>query len=137
LRDDPPERLTGRRLLGVIEAGEIVHGSPFLFSVSTDPQAEIRWFPADTPLSSLVAALNEAQPTQINSFGSVMEELGAEALAGRLKIRPPRVTTNSEPLLSETRDAMRKVWDIEINDMWGCVEVGHVGIECDARYADE
>ncbi len=41
LRDEPPDRLSGRRLLAVIEAGEIVHGSPFLFSVSTDPAAQI------------------------------------------------------------------------------------------------
>ena len=133
LRDEPPERLSGRRLLAVIEAGEIVHGSPFLFSVSTDPAARVQWFPADTPLADLVAALNEAQPTQINCFGSVMEELGAEALSGRLKISPHRVTTNSEPLLPETRDAIRKAWGMEINNMWGCVEVGHIGIECDAH----
>jgi phenylacetate-CoA ligase len=82
----------------VIEAGEIVHGSPFLFSVSTDPAALVQWFPAGTPLAALVAALNDAQPTQINCYGSVMEELGAEALSGRLKISPHRVTTNSEPL---------------------------------------
>ena len=133
LRDESPDRLSGQRLLAVIEAGEIVHGSPFLFSVSTDPAARVQWFPADTPLAALVQALNEAQPTQINCFGSVMEELGAEALSGRLKIGPHRVTTNSEPLLPETRDAIRKVWGVEINNMWGCVEVGHIGIECDAH----
>ena len=133
LRDAPPESLSGRRLLAVVEAGEIVHGSPFLFSVSTDPEAQVQWFPADTPLAGLVSALNDARPTQINCFGSVMEELGAEALAGRLKIGPQRVTTNSEPLLPETRDAVRKAWRIEINNMWGCVEVGHIGIECDAH----
>jgi phenylacetate-coenzyme A ligase PaaK-like adenylate-forming protein len=133
LRDEPPERLLGRRLLAVIEAGEIVHGSPFLFSVSTDPAAQVQWFPADTPLTGLVTALNAAQPTQINCFGSVMGELGAEALSGRLNISPHRVTTNSEPLLPEARDAVRKVWSVEINNMWGCVEVGHIGIECDGH----
>ena len=133
LRDESPDHLSGRRLLAVIEAGEIVHGSPFLFSISTDPAAQVRWFPADTPLTGLVSALNAAQPTQINCFGSVMEELGAEALSGHLNISPHRVTTNSEPLLPETRDAIRKVWGVEINNMWGCVEVGHIGIECDAH----
>jgi hypothetical protein len=64
LRDEPPERLSGRTLLAVIEAGEIVHGSPFLFSVSTDPAARVQWFPADTPLAAQVAALNDAQPTR-------------------------------------------------------------------------
>jgi phenylacetate-coenzyme A ligase PaaK-like adenylate-forming protein len=133
LRDEPPERLTGRRLLAVIEAGEIVHGSPFLFSVSTDPAAQVKWFPAPTPIAELVAELNAALPTQINCFGSTMQELGAEALAGHLKVSPHRVTTNSEPLLPETRAAARQAWGLEINNMWGCVEVGHIGIECDAH----
>lgn len=119
LRDEPPGYLSGRRLLAVIEAGEIVHGSPFLFSVSTDPAAEVQWLAADTPLANLVTALNAAQPTQINCFGSVMEELGAEALSGRLTICPHRVTTNSEPLLPETRDAIREAWGLEINNMLG------------------
>ena len=133
LRDEPPEKLTGRRLLAVIEAGEIVHGSPFLSRFSFDPAAPVRWFPASAPIADLVANLNEAQPTQINSFASSLQEIGAEALAGRLKIRPHRVTANSEPLMPETRVAARKAWDLEINNMWGCVEVGHIGIECDAH----
>jgi len=133
LRDEPPERLTGRRLLAVIEAGEIVHGSPFLFSVPTDPGAPVKWFPASTPIAELVTELNEAQPSQINFFASSLQEIAAEALAGRLMIRPHRVTANSEPLMPETRDAARHAWGLEINNMWGCVEVGHIGIECDAH----
>jgi phenylacetate-coenzyme A ligase PaaK-like adenylate-forming protein len=133
LRDEPPGTLTGRRLLAAVEAGEIVHGSPFLFSVRTDPQAQVKWFPASTPIAEMVTELNEAQPTQINAFASSLQELASEALAGRLRISPRRVTTNSEPLLPETRDAARKAWNVEINNMWGCVEVGHIGIECDAH----
>ena len=93
--------------------------------------APVKWFPASTPIAELVSELNDAQPTQINSFASSLQEIAAEALAGRLKISPHRVTANSEPLMPETRDAARKAWDVEINNMWGCVEVGHIGIECD------
>jgi phenylacetate-coenzyme A ligase PaaK-like adenylate-forming protein len=77
--------------------------------------------------------VNEAQPTQTSAFASSLQELAAEALAGRLRISPHRVTTNSEPLMPETRDAARRAWGVEINNMWGCVEVGHIGIECDAH----
>ncbi len=133
LRDEPPAKQSGRRMLAVVEAGEIVHGSPFLFSVSTNPAASVKWCPAALPIAELVAELNEAQPTQINSYASALQELAAEALAGRLRISPHRVTSNSEPLLPETRDAARKAWNLEINNMWGCVEVGHIGIECDAH----
>jgi len=133
VRDEPPERLTGRQLLAVIEAGEIVHGSPFLFSVPINPAAQVKWFPASTPIAKLVAELNEAQPTQINCFASSLQGLAAEALAGRLNISPHRVAANSEPLMPETRDVVRRAWGLEINNMWGCVEVGHIGIECDAH----
>jgi phenylacetate-coenzyme A ligase PaaK-like adenylate-forming protein len=105
LRDEPPERLARRRLLAVIEAGEIIHGSPFLFSVPIDPAAQVKWFPAATPIAKLVAELNEAQPTHINCFASSLQELAAEALAGHLHLRLHRVTTNSEPLMPETRDS--------------------------------
>ncbi len=117
----------------MIEAGEIVHGSPFLFSVPINPAAQVKWFPASTPIAELVAELNEAQPTQINCFASSLQGLAAEALAGRLNISPHRVAANSEPLMPETRDVVRHAWGLEINNMWGCVEVGHIGIECDAH----
>jgi len=133
MRDEPPESLTGDRLLAVVEAGETVHGSPFLFSVSPDPETKVDWFPAATPMKELVAQLNAAQPTHINGFSSAIQELASEAVAGHLKISPGRVSTNSEPLLPETRAAAKNAWGVEINNMWGCVEVGHISVECDAH----
>ena len=130
-RDESMHFSSGRRVLAVIEAGEIVHGSPFLFSVTPQPDAEIHWFPAQTPTPQLVDELNRTQPTHINCFASSLQELAGEALSGRLKIRPRHIATNSEPLMPEAREAARKAWGLEINNMWGCVEVGHVGIECD------
>ena len=131
LRDRPPESLTGRRLLAVVEAGETVHGSPFLFAVSTDPDENIVWFPADTPTNKLVDELNKAQPSHIVGYSSTIELLAGEALAGRLSINPEHVATNSEPLLPEARVAVREAWGIDINNMWGSVEVGLLGVECD------
>ncbi len=133
MRDEPPESLSGKRLLAVVEAGETVHGSPFLFSVTPDTEAKVDWFPAATPMKELVEQLNAARPTHINGFSSAVQELAAEALAGNLKISPSRVSTNSEPLLEETRIAAEKAWNLKINNMWGCVEVGHIAVECDAH----
>jgi len=133
MRDELPESLTKDRLLAVVEAGETVHGSPFLFSVSPDQNTRVDWFPASTPMKELVAQLNAAQPTQINGFSSAVQELAIEAAAGNLKISPRRVTSNSEPLLPEARAAAKKAWGVDINNMWGCVEVGLIGVECDAH----
>lgn len=133
MRDRPPESLTGRRLLAVIEAGETVHGSAFIYSVSTDPGEEIMWFPADMPHKQLVAELNQAQPSHLIGYSSTIELLAEEALVGNLKIKPEHVATNSEPLMPEAREAVRKAWGVGVNNMWGSVEVGLLGIECD-RY---
>lgn len=131
LRDRPAESLSGRRMMAVVEAGEMVHGSAFLYAVSTDPDEEIAWFPADSPTDKLVAELNEAQPTHLVGYSSTVELLAGEALAGRLSIKPAYVATNSEPLMPEARVAVREAWGVEINNTWGSVEVGMLGVECD------
>ena len=131
MRDRPPESLTGRRMLAVVEAGETVHGSAFLYSISTDPEEEIAWFPADTPPKKLVAELNAAQPSHLIGYSSTIELLAGEALAGNLSIKPEHVATNSEPLMPEARVAVREAWGIEPNNMWGSVEVGILGVEAD------
>ncbi|USG61518.1 hypothetical protein NBZ79_00820 [Sneathiella marina] len=133
MRDEPTETLTGDHLLAVVEAGETVHGSPFLFSVTPYPDLAVEWFPAATPMTTLVSQLNKAQPSQINGFSSAIQELAIEAVAGNLDISPHRVSSNSEPLLPEARIAAKEAWGLEINNMWGCVEVGHIGVECDAH----
>ena len=132
MRDRPPESLTGRRRLAVVEAGEAVHASAFLFAVSTDPEEEILWFPADMPPKDLVRELNEAQPSHLIGYSSTIELLAGEALAGRLSIEPEHVATNSEPLMPEARVAVREAWGVDVNNMWGSVEVGVLGVECDA-----
>jgi hypothetical protein len=68
-----------------------------------DPGREAWVFPAGRPIPELVAGLNEYQPDRLVGYASIVQELCVEALDGRLKIRPRRISTNSEPLLDETR----------------------------------
>lgn len=131
MRDRPPEHFQGRRCFAVVEAGEMVHASPFLFAVSTDPGEEIVFVPADTPTKDLVAQLNDIQPTHIVGYSSAIELLAGEALAGNLHIKPEHLGTNSEPLMPQARKAAQEAWGININNAWGSVEVGVLGVECD------
>jgi phenylacetate-coenzyme A ligase PaaK-like adenylate-forming protein len=86
-----------------------------------DPGREARVFPAGRPIPELVAGLNEYQPDRLVGYASILQELCVEALDGRLKIRPRRISTNSEPLLDETRAMALEAWGINIHNSWGSV----------------
>lgn len=74
------------------------------------------------PLQTLVAELNRLQPTELNSYPSTVAVLAAEALSGRLDIRPEKISTAGELLSDATRAQAREAWGVEISDVWGCTE---------------
>ncbi|WOO42210.1 hypothetical protein [Rubellicoccus peritrichatus] len=123
---NPP---TSNRRTAVICAGSYLHASRMLFPSSNDPEREIKVIPAGTPIAQIVTALNAYQPDRIISYSSVLEELCAEAVDGRLNITPNRISANSEPLTEEAREAAKKAWGIDIHNQWGSVEVGVAGSE--------
>jgi len=45
-------------------------------------------------------------------------------LADELHCRPVRVSTNSEPLLDEDRQAIAGAWDVPVHNLWGSTEIG-------------
>jgi phenylacetate-CoA ligase len=123
-RQDLREPPAGPRRTAVICAGSFVHGSRFLFPTMLDPAREVRIFPADRPIPDLIVGLNEYQPDRLMGYASIIQEVCAEAREGRLKIRPRRISTNSEPLLDEARAMALEAWGVNIHDTWGSVEIG-------------
>jgi phenylacetate-coenzyme A ligase PaaK-like adenylate-forming protein len=117
------------RRTAVICAGSFVHASRMLFPVMLDPQRDVRVISAGTPLDKMVAELNDYQPDRLVGYASIVEELCAEALDGRLKIRLQHISTNSEPLLPEARRMAQLAWGINIHNSWGSVEIGLGAIE--------
>ena len=89
-----------------------------------DPDREVRVFPADLTIDRMVEQLNVFQPDRIVGYASFIQELCAQALDGRLHIRPHRISTNSEPLFPEAREMAREAWGINIHNCWGSVEIG-------------
>jgi phenylacetate-CoA ligase len=128
-REDLREPPTGPRRTAVICAGSFVHGSRFLFPTMLDPARDVRVFPAGRSIAELVAGLNEYQPDRLVGYASIIQEICAQACDGRLKIRPRRISTNSEPLLDEARAMAREAWDLDIHDTWGSVEIGLAAAE--------
>ncbi len=59
-----------------------------------------------------------------------MGRLARAALAGRLDVRPERVSTNSEPLSSEDHDAIIAAWGAPVHNLWGSTEIGVQAVGC-------
>ena len=76
------------------------------------------------------AAVQRAGPTHLVGYASVVGQLARAALAGSLEIAPVRVSTNSEPLTAEDRDAIHAAWNAPIHNLWGSTEIGVQAVGC-------
>ncbi|MEM8680251.1 MAG: hypothetical protein AAGF97_12960 [Planctomycetota bacterium] len=120
------------RRTAVICAGSPVHASRVLFPITLDPQRTAEVFPASLPVKEMIERLNAYQPDRIIGYASIVQELCAAAVEGKLQIQPERVSTNSEPLSSTARELAQQAWGINIHNTWGSVETGVAATEGDA-----
>jgi phenylacetate-CoA ligase len=116
--------------LAVLEAGVPPHASTPLFDVPTAPGMQTVVIAAGAPFDEVLAAVAAAQPTHLVGYPTVIGRLARAASAGDLRIRPLRVSTNSEPLLDEDRQAIRDAWDAPIHNLWGSTEIGVQAVGC-------
>ncbi len=116
--------------LAVLEAGEPPHASTPLFDVATGPSMQTVVIPAAAPFDRVRGAVAEARPTHLVGYASVVGRLARAAVAGDLDIRPVRVSTNSEPLSEEDRDAIDTAWGAPVHNLWGSTEIGVQAVGC-------
>jgi phenylacetate-CoA ligase len=116
--------------LAVLEAGEPPHASTPLFDVATGPLMETFVVPAAAPFDQLLRAIAELRPTHLVGYASVIGRLARASIAGDLEIRPVRVSTNSEPLSEEDREAIDAAWDATVHNLWGSTEIGVQAVGC-------
>lgn len=116
--------------LAVLSAGVPPHASTPLFDVPTAPNMQTAVITASAPFGEVLAALSEVQPTHLVGYPTVVGRLARAALAGDLRIKPVRVSTNSEPLLAEDRRAMTEAWHPVIHNLWGSTEIGVQAVGC-------
>jgi phenylacetate-CoA ligase len=120
----------GPARLAVLEAGEPPHASTPLFDVPTTAGMETVVIAAGQPFDDVVAAVARARPTHLVGYASVIGRLAKAALAGELEIAPIRVSTNSEPLTDEDREAIRTAWSAPVHNLWGSTEIGVQAVGC-------
>ena len=63
-------------------------------------------------------------------YASVIGRLARATSSGKLGIRPVRVSTNSEPLSAEDRDAIADAWGAPVHNLWGSTEIGVQAVGC-------
>jgi phenylacetate-coenzyme A ligase PaaK-like adenylate-forming protein len=116
--------------LGVLEAGEPPHASTPLFDIAIESSMETIAIPAAAPFDQVQRAVADAKPTHLVGYASVIGRLARATIVGDLAIRPTRVSTNSEPLSEEDRDAITIAWSAPVHNLWGSTEIGVQAVGC-------
>ena len=116
--------------LAVLAAGEPPHASTPLFDIATEPATRTVVIPAAAPFDEVLRVVADTRPESLVGYSSLIGRLARAAMAGDLEIRPVRVSTNSEPLSEEDRDAIRGAWGAPVHNLWGSTEIGVQAVGC-------
>jgi len=116
--------------LAVLSAGVPPHASTPLFDVPTVAGMQTYIIEAGAPFDEVLAAVQKCAPTHLVGYASVIGRLARASLAGHLRIRPYRVSTNSEPLFPEDREAIVTAWQATLHNLWGSTEIGVQAVGC-------
>lgn len=116
--------------LAVLSAAVPPHASTPLFDVPTVAGMKTVVIEAGAPFEEVLAAVERCAPTHLVGYASVIGRLARASLAGDLRIGPRRVSTNSEPLFPEDREAIVQAWGATLHNLWGSTEIGVQAVGC-------
>ncbi len=129
-RDERRQGSVPNARLAVLTAGLPPHASTPLFDVPTTADMQTLVIEAGAPFEEVLAAVERYAPTHLVGYASVIGRLARASLTGDLRIRPVRVSTNSEPLLAADRDAIVDAWHAPLHNLWGSTEIGVQAVGC-------
>ncbi len=98
------------RVIAVVAASSPTHISAALSKTFSSGDNARHLFPVSLPLETIVAGLNDLQPTVLMSYSSFLPRLALEVRSGRLRITPRRIVAISEPLGPEVREVIHETW---------------------------
>jgi phenylacetate-CoA ligase len=112
---------------GMVAAASPVHSSGMGAATAAGPPIRVICAPATLPAATIVERLNTAQPPALIGHASKLAELAREQRTGRLRLRLAAVTSVSEMLTPEDRDAIGAAFGVPVTDMFVSTEglVGH------------
>jgi phenylacetate-coenzyme A ligase PaaK-like adenylate-forming protein len=88
------------------------------------------------PLSQTIAAINQYQPDALSGYASSVALLAEEQLAGRLQIRPTRISCGAEPLTSGIRDLVQRAFGVAPRNAYGACEALNIAYQCEEDGTD-
>ncbi len=109
-------------------------------SFLADPNDPSLHLPMATAVGDLLVALESSQPVLLQAYPTALDLLIHETRHDRLHIGPRYVESGGELLAEHTRQDVRDVWDVEIDDCWGlsegiyafsCPAAGGMHLPCD------
>lgn len=116
-------------------AALIAASAPWHYSARVGAALSSRLVPslrldAAMPIDQMVARLNDWQPEALAVYPSVLRQLAAEQLAGRLRIPLRNVATSAEVLTVDVRNDVRRAWNVPVRDTYGATEYAPIAAEC-------
>ncbi|MCP4178329.1 MAG: hypothetical protein GY756_11225, partial [bacterium] len=126
---DELKSFTGNKRVAVIVSPTLLHCSSELITLVFRENMEILYVPSSTPLEIICKKLNKFQPTHINGFSSVINQLALLQIENYLNIRPFKVTVHSEMLDENGADNFMNAWGIVCNNLWGSVEISGAAVD--------
>jgi phenylacetate-coenzyme A ligase PaaK-like adenylate-forming protein len=114
-------------VIGIVAAASPVHSSGMAAATATGPPLRLVSAPATWPTARIVERLNAAQPPALIGHASKLAELAGEQRAGRLRLRLRAVTSVSEMLTPEDREAISGAFGVPVINTFVSTEglVGH------------
>ncbi|MGA7756637.1 MAG: AMP-binding protein [Ilumatobacteraceae bacterium] len=109
-------------VMGKLSARNPVHlsaATAVIFSGATNTSVVV---PPSMPMPEGVAVLNNARPDVLVGYPSMLHLMALESQAGRLRISPKVAASAGEPLLPETRHAVRDAFGIDVTNFYGASE---------------
>jgi len=125
--------LRGGRQALVLATGGHFAGAAFFELASTLNSSlyrRSRTFSVLKPLSELVPALNDFNPTVLVSYPNVLTLLAAEQIAGRLNIDPILIATAGEWLAPPVRNKITSAFSCPVRDCYAASEFMGIAFDC-------
>jgi phenylacetate-CoA ligase len=112
---------------GIVAAASPVHSSGMAAATAAGPPLRLISAPATLPTATIVERLNAAQPPVLIGHASKLAELAREQRAGRLRLRLRAVTSVSEMLTPEDRQAISAAFGVPVTNAFVSTEglAGH------------
>lgn len=95
---------------------------------------KLRVFSVHQPLAELVAQLNEFRPALLMGYAGTIALLGAEQIAGRLRLRPTAVIATAEGFEPGEYRRLERVFGATVRNGYGCSEFAYTASGCSEEW---